>query len=61
MTTTRLSCPECGERAGLPILWGLPHPDAMDREDVVFGGCVVPADPPSHVCQSCGHRWASKR
>ena len=52
-------CPECGEPAGVPILWGFPHPDEIDRTDVVLGGCVVPADPVDHACRSCGHRWTA--
>ena len=52
-------CPECGEPAGLPILWGLPHPD-----DDGSRGCRVrrvrrcPLTRSTTSARSCGHRWA---
>ena len=57
MVRQKQTCPGCGEPAGVRIAWGLPHPDDIDRQDVAFGGCVVPADPPTRACQACGHRW----
>ena len=58
--TRPLQCPECGELAGVRIVWGLPGPDDMQRTDVVFGGCVLPPDPPDHRCQECGHSWGAR-
>jgi len=43
------------------IVWGLPLPDEMERTNVVFGGCVLPADPPDHQCRECGHAWRVRR
>jgi hypothetical protein len=44
-----------------PIAWGFPLPGdvaAIDAGtiDVVFGGCVVTDDDPTHECRACGHR-----
>jgi hypothetical protein len=56
----RLTCPECGERAGVPIVWGLVPPDEMDRTDVWFGGCAVPVERFDTGCRECGHTWRSQ-
>ena len=51
-------CPQCGEAAGRPIVWGMPIPavlDAIDSGeiDVELGGCVVPDEPVTHQCRAC--------
>jgi hypothetical protein len=57
---TKLVCPQCGERAGVPILYGMPTPDVFDDPDVALGGCVVGPDPDNRSCQSCGHTWQQR-
>ncbi len=51
MTEKQLRCPQCGERA-LPILWGLVYD--FPGDDVILGGCVVPAIETTHGCRACG-------
>jgi hypothetical protein len=55
MTPAR--CPRCGKPGGLPIVYGMPGADTMEREDVVLGGCVVSGEDPDTACKYCGHRW----
>ena len=55
------SCPRCGS-AGLPIVWGLITPDGLEElerrgQAVVFGGCCVTPDDPTHECAACAYRW----
>ena len=57
---TKRTCPECGERTGVPILYGMPG-GAMqilaDRGLVALGGCVVVPAQPNRACTSCEHTW----
>jgi hypothetical protein len=53
-----ISCPECGA-PGVPLLFGLPVPEAQeaaDDGDLALAGCVVPPDPPNWQCAD-GHQW----
>ncbi|MFB9317428.1 hypothetical protein [Cryptosporangium minutisporangium] len=52
-------CPECGA-AGVPLLFGLPGPEAMAAAaegQVALGGCVLPERPADWQC-SQWHRWS---
>ena len=60
MTKQPEQCPACGEREGVRIVWGMPGPDGFDRNDVIFGGCVRPLDPPTTRCRACGHEWGTR-
>lgn len=60
MSKQPLTCPACGEPEGVPIAWGMLGPDEFEREDVAFGGCVLPPDPPTTRCRACGHEWGSR-
>ena len=57
MSEQKQACPECGERTGVPIVWGLVTEDVFDDPGVAIGGCVVDLDPSTHRCRSCGHEW----
>lgn len=56
-TTSPGLCDACGEEQVVPILWGMPRPDDLDRTDVVFGGCVVSETDADAQCRSCGRRY----
>ncbi len=46
--TEKQRCPDCGERAGVEILYGLPSPEAMEAEargELALGGCMMPWRP----------------
>ncbi|WP_234041002.1 hypothetical protein [Micromonospora coerulea] len=52
------ACPECGA-AGVPLLFGLPVPEAVDAAesgDLALGGCLLPDQPPNWQCPQ-RHRW----
>ena len=52
-------CPQCG-RPGVPVLYGMPTPDAVeaaDRGEIALGGCVIEDDHATHVCLADDHRW----
>ena len=51
------SCPACGSSEVVPILYGLPGPEAMEAARagrVILGGCEPHAV--THACRSCGAR-----
>ncbi|WP_433826013.1 hypothetical protein ACQP2E_28405 [Actinoplanes sp. CA-015351] len=52
------SCPECGT-PGVPLLFGLPVPEAIDAADdgdLALGGCVMRDPAPNWQCPQ-GHQW----
>lgn len=49
-------CAECGGEL-VPIVWGLPGPKLLEREDngeIFLGGCCIPPNPPNYHCRRCG-------
>lgn len=50
-------CPSCGSADRvLPIIYGLPAPDAEEqaaRGEVKLGGCIVLPDFPAWYCRAC--------
>jgi hypothetical protein len=63
-STTRLLCPSCGNKTGVPLLWGLPGPEAFEMErrgEIVLGGCDLPfgceGPLPNLACLRCNHQW----
>ena len=59
MNTERHRCPSCDERAGVPVVYGLPTPDLLDDPGVDIRGCVVDHNSPDWRRHSCGHEWAA--
>ncbi len=56
------SCPGCGSRNVIPIVYGLPGPELLDeaeRGEVKLGGCGVADGLPTCLCPSCGKEWGS--
>jgi rubredoxin len=55
-------CPSCGKKAAVPIAYGFPGPgmwDAVDRGEIILGGCVISPGMPNMSCLSCGWRYNS--
>jgi len=49
-------CPNCGEKSGVPVLYGLPTREAVEaaeRGELVLGGCVLTDDDPPRCCTEC--------
>lgn len=60
MRRKRFVCPECGQKTGVPIIYGYPSRGLIKkakRNDVVLGGCCVEIDAPNRHCQNCKHQW----
>jgi hypothetical protein len=54
------TCPVCGSHDVVPIMYGLPSPEAEEdamNGKVVLGGCVVEENSPTLYCKSCEHNW----
>ncbi len=57
-------CPGCRSIKVVPILYGLPTPDAGQQAEegkLVLGGCVVSRHDPEWACTDCGHQWRVSR
>jgi hypothetical protein len=51
-------CPDCGSHSILPICYGRPRPETVERarrHEIVLGGCIV-GDPRWH-CEDCFNSW----
>jgi len=60
----RKRCPKCGQLGALPIAYGYPSPEqyeAVERGEVVLGGCCVWDGMPEWRCQGCDHEWGNLR
>ncbi|MFT7479861.1 MAG: hypothetical protein ACI80N_003168 [Gammaproteobacteria bacterium] len=56
----RVSCPACGSRKTIPIVYGMPGMELIkqvERGQVVLGGCLVGPDQPDRRCRECEHSW----
>lgn len=57
---TRASrCPKCGSERVVPIFYGLPPADLLERTEpgeIYFGVCCIEPDQPSSACRECGNR-----
>lgn len=57
-------CPQCREKAGVNIVYGMPTRDLAEqaeRGEVVLGGCVLEENQPERHCTACGADWLIKR
>ena len=60
MKRTPRSCPKCGNRDVIPIVYGYPLPETMEaaeRGEVEQGGCCVTGDDPTLKCRACGEEF----
>lgn len=59
MTTAPPPCPQCGAPDVVPILYGYTEDPAtlaaVDRGELVLGGCMVTGDDPAWCCRACAH------
>ena len=52
-------CPICGWKT-MPIVYGLPTPRDMSRNDIILGGCIIDDLSPDLACSNCdwsGQEW----
>jgi hypothetical protein len=60
ITTSLSLCPRCHSTRIIPILYGLPTPEAyaqVERGDFLLGGQIIEADSPWWACQFCYNRF----
>ena len=58
---TSKTCPRCGSRGALPIVYGMPFPEMVEESAagrVALGGCVIFPESPDWRCVACGHHWS---
>ena len=56
----KITCPHCGEKAGVKILYGMPASEAFQAEqrgELWLGGCCTSEGDPKSHCMKCGHNW----
>ena len=59
-TEKKQRCPDCGEREGVELLFGMPSSEAMEaaeRGEIALGGCLIPWEPLHYRCLACGWEW----
>jgi len=62
---TPKNCPECNGTWIAEILWGYPSDmtpieEALERKEIVLGGCLVTNHDPRWECNSCYHKWGER-
>lgn len=65
MSASPEACPQCSSARALPIAYGSPTKETMERSrlgEVSLGGCMVHGPDgvekdPAFVCRACGHRF----
>jgi len=60
-----LKCPKCGKSWIAEILWGYPADmqsmkEALERKEIVLGGCLVTNHDPKYECNDCNHQWGER-
>jgi predicted RNA-binding Zn-ribbon protein involved in translation (DUF1610 family) len=58
--TRKHICPACGEKEGVPIMYGYPSHtaiEASERGEVALGGCCIGDNDPERRCLKCEHEW----
>jgi hypothetical protein len=54
------NCPLCGSSKFVGILYGRPTSagmDAVERGELILGGCIIMPGQPDWKCTTCGHEW----
>ena len=60
ITDRVVRCPKCKSKDIVPISYGYPTDETMDKADrgeVVIGGCCIGPSSPRQSCRQCGARW----
>ena len=60
-----MNCPSCNSSSVAEILYGYyPNMDsikeALEKNEIVLGGCVVTDHDPKWECNSCHHKWGER-
>ena len=57
-----MKCPKCDSSSVAEILWGYytdvnSLEDALEKKEIVLGGCCVTDNDPKWECNECSHQW----
>ena len=60
-----MKCPECSSSSVAKILWGYYEDvnsldDALEKKEIVLGGCCVTDNDPKYKCNDCNHQWGER-
>ncbi len=60
MAKSKIKCPKCKSINVIPIVYGLPTPEAEEEAKkglFKLGGCIVSEESPKWHCKNCGYEW----
>ena len=62
MARPKAVCPQCGNRSGVRIVYGMPDAELFEQAErglVALGGCIIVDPQPSWRCLriECGTEW----
>ena len=63
MSGARITCPKCGQKAAVKIVYGFPSDELFQKAEqgkIALGGCAEEIDAPDRQCLNCGHNWSKK-
>ena len=60
-----MKCPKCDSSSVAEILWGYytdvnSLEDALEKKEIVLGGCCVTDNDPKWKCNDCHHKWGER-
>jgi len=60
-----LNCPNCNKEWIAEILWGYPADldtlqEALEKKEIILGGCLVTNHDPRWECNDCHHKWGER-
>jgi hypothetical protein len=60
-----LKCPNCDKSWIAEILWGYPPKmdsmdEALEKKEIVLGGCIVTDNDPKWKCNNCNYKWGER-
>ena len=60
-----MNCPKCGKSWIAEIFWGYPASmesieEALERKEIILGGCLVTDNDPKYECNDCDHQWGER-
>ena len=65
MSEKHQSCPKCNKESIAEILWGYYEVtdemnEALEKKEIILGGCLITDHDPKWICNSCHHRWGER-
>ena len=60
-----MNCPNCNKEWIAEILWGYPADldtlqEALEKKEIILGGCLVTNHDPRWECNDCHHKWGER-